>query len=81
MFSDGSWWEPASPVPAVADQPSAGYAAGGRCGKGKAIQIDGSHHRWLEDRRPQFTLLPQVDDATVYVAGALFLGIRVLPLM
>ena len=36
------------------------------------VQIDGSHHRWLEDRGPQFTLLLAVDDATGCVAGARF---------
>ena len=27
------------------------------------IQIDGSYHRWLGERCPQFTLLLAVDDA------------------
>ena len=36
------------------------------------VQLDGSHHRWLEDRGPQFALLLAVDDATGTVAGALF---------
>ena len=36
------------------------------------VQIDGSHHRWLEDRGPQFTLLLAVDDATGCVVSALF---------
>ena len=40
--------------------------------EGMLIQIDGSHHRWLEDRGPQFTLLLAVDDATGCVVGALF---------
>ena len=36
------------------------------------IQIDGSHHRWPEERGPQFTLLLAVDDATGCVSNALF---------
>jgi len=36
------------------------------------LQIDGSIHRWLEDRGPQVTLLLAVDDATGTVPGALF---------
>ena len=40
--------------------------------EGMLIQIDGSHHRWLEDRGPQFTLLLAVDDATGCVVSARF---------
>ena len=36
------------------------------------MQIDGSHHRWLEDRGPRFVLLLAVDDATGTVANAIF---------
>ena len=36
------------------------------------MQIDGSHHRWLGEDGPQFTLLLAVDDATGCVASALF---------
>ena len=36
------------------------------------LQIDGSHHRWLEDRGPRFVLLLAVDDATGTVANAVF---------
>ena len=28
------------------------------------VQLDGSHHAWLEDRGPKFALLLAVDDAT-----------------
>jgi hypothetical protein len=31
---------------------------------GELIQIDGSEHRWFEDRAPQCTLLVFIDDAT-----------------
>jgi len=40
--------------------------------EGMLIQIDGSHHRWLEGRGPWFTLLLSVDDATGSVPFALF---------
>ena len=40
--------------------------------EGMLIQIDGSHHRWLEDRGPQFTLLLAVDDVTGCVVSARF---------
>ena len=40
--------------------------------EGMLLQIDGSHHRWLEERGPRFVLLLAVDDATGTVAGAIF---------
>ena len=40
--------------------------------EGMPVQLDGSHHRWLEDRGPRFTLLLEADDATGRLAGALF---------
>ena len=40
--------------------------------EGMLIQIDGSHHRWLGDDKPQFTLLLAVNDATGIVVNALF---------
>ena len=39
-------------------------AAGTPLGLGELVQIDGSDHRWLEDRAPACTLLVYVDDAT-----------------
>ena len=36
------------------------------------IQLDGSHHAWLEDRGPKFALLLAVDDATSTVVNAVF---------
>jgi hypothetical protein len=36
------------------------------------VQIDGSHHDWLEGRGPWLTLLLAVDDATGTVPHALF---------
>jgi len=40
--------------------------------EGMLLQLDGSHHRWLEDRGPVLTLLLAVDDATGRVPYALF---------
>ncbi len=40
--------------------------------EGMLLQMDGSHHRWLEDRGPWFTLFMAIDDATGTVPYALF---------
>ena len=40
--------------------------------QGMMIQMDGSHHPWLGDQVPPFTLLIAVDDATGTVVDALF---------
>jgi len=40
--------------------------------EGMLVQVDGSHHRWLEERGPWSTLLLAVDDATGSVPYALF---------
>ena len=40
--------------------------------EGMLVQVDGSHHPWLGDHVPPFTLLIAVDDATGAVVGALF---------
>jgi len=40
--------------------------------EGMLVQIDGSHHRWLEERGPWLTLILAVDDATGSVPYALF---------
>jgi len=40
--------------------------------EGMLIQVDGSHHGWLEERGPWLTLLVAVDDATGKVPYALF---------
>lgn len=39
---------------------------------GMLVQIDGSHHPWLEERGPRFVLLPAVDYATGIVVNAVF---------
>ena len=40
--------------------------------EGMLLQLDGSHHFWLEDRGPWLTLLLAVDDATGTAPHALF---------
>ena len=40
--------------------------------EGMLIQIDGSHHSWLEKRGPWLTLLVAVDDATDKVSCVIF---------
>ncbi len=40
--------------------------------EGMLLQVDGSHHAWLEERGPRFALLLAVDDATGDVPYALF---------
>jgi len=39
---------------------------------GLLVQIDGSHHPWLEDRGPRCVLLAAIDDATGRVVAAVF---------
>lgn len=40
--------------------------------EGMLLQLDGSHHAWLEDRGPRLTLLLAIDDATGTAPYALF---------
>ena len=40
--------------------------------EGMLLQLDGSHHLWLEDRGPWLTLLLAVDDATGTAPYAVF---------
>lgn len=39
---------------------------------GLLVQMDGSHHAWLQDRGPALVLLHAIDDATGMVLGAVF---------
>lgn len=39
---------------------------------GMLVQMDGSHHPWLQDRGPTLVLLHAIDDATGTVLGAVF---------
>ena len=34
---------------------------------GELVQVDGSHHAWLEDRGPRLVLMAYIDDATSHV--------------
>jgi transposase len=40
--------------------------------EGLLLQVDASHHAWLQDRRPRFALLAVIDDATGKVPAARF---------
>lgn len=37
--------------------------------RGEMVQMDGSHHAWLEDRGPELVLMGYIDDATGEVYG------------
>jgi transposase len=39
---------------------------------GSVLQVDGSHHAWLEERGPRLTLLGAIDDATGAILGLHF---------
>lgn len=39
---------------------------------GEMVQIDGSHHAWLEDRGPKLVLMSYVDDATNHVLARFY---------
>jgi len=56
---DAGLWIPRAQRPPKVYQPRARRAC-----LGELIQIDGSDHRWFEDRAPACTLLVYVDDAT-----------------
>ena len=47
-------------------------ATGAHAPAGMLVQLDGSHHAWLEDQGPKFALLLAVDDATGTVVNAVF---------
>ena len=40
--------------------------------EGTLLQLDGSRHRWLEDRGPELVLVGAIDDATGLVPAAVF---------
>jgi transposase len=40
--------------------------------EGTLLQLDGSRHRWLEDRGPELVLVGAIDDATGLVTAAVF---------
>ncbi|RQQ56613.1 ISNCY family transposase [Burkholderia stagnalis] len=59
LMTDAGLWIPRRQRPPKVYQPRARRAC-----LGELIQIDGSEHRWFEERAPQCTLLVYVDDAT-----------------
>ncbi len=59
LMTDAGLWIPRRQRPPKVYQPRARRAC-----LGELIQIDGSDHRWFEDRAPACTLLVYVDDAT-----------------
>lgn len=59
LMSEAGLWIPRSQRPAKIYQPR-----NRRHCLGELIQIDGSDHRWFEDRAPACTLLVFIDDAT-----------------
>ena len=59
LMTDAGLWIPRRQRPPKIYQPRTRRAC-----LGELIQIDGSDHRWFEDRAPACTLLVYVDDAT-----------------
>jgi hypothetical protein len=59
LMMDAQLWVPRRQRPPKIDQPRARRAC-----LGELIQIDGSDHRWFEDRAPACARLVYVDDAT-----------------
>lgn len=48
---------------------------------GHLVQIDGSHHRWLEDRGPKCVLMAYIDDATNRVYARFYTYEGTIPAM
>ncbi len=48
---------------------------------GEMVQMDGSHHKWLEDRGPKLVLMGYIDDATNTVYGEFYDYEGTLPAM
>lgn len=59
LMTDAGLWVPRRQRPPKLYQPRARRAC-----LGELVQIDGSDHRWFEERAPACTLLVYVDDAT-----------------
>src|SRR5258708_1308988 len=59
LMTDAGLWVPRRQRPPKIYQPRARRAC-----LGELIQIDGSDHRWFEERAPACSLLVYVDDAT-----------------
>jgi transposase len=48
---------------------------------GAMVQMDGSHHRWLEERGPALVLMAYIDDATNRVSGRFYTYEGTIPAM
>lgn len=59
LMTDAGLWTPRAQRPPKVYQPRTRRSC-----VGELVQIDGSDHRWFEDRAPACTLLVFVDDAT-----------------
>ncbi len=68
MTRDGLW------IPRKLRPPRVHQPRPRRACTGELIQIDGSEHRWFEDRGPACTLLVYVDDATSRLMQLLFVS-------
>ncbi|MBH2846256.1 ISNCY family transposase [Serratia marcescens] len=68
MTRDGLW------IPRKLRAPRVHQPRPRRACTGELIQIDGSEHRWFEDRGPACTLLVYVDDATSQLMQLLFVS-------
>jgi len=69
LMTDAGLWVPRKQRPPKVYQPRARRAC-----FGELVQIDGSDHRWFEDRAPACTLLVYVDDATSRLMTLHFTG-------
>lgn len=67
IMIDAGFWVPRKLRPPKVHQPRNRRAC-----LGELVQIDGSDHRWFEDRAPACTLLVFVDDATGHLMQLLF---------
>lgn len=58
MMAAGLWTPTRQPTPVIH------HLRDRRASEGELVQVDGSPHRWFEDRGPVCTLLVYIDDAT-----------------
>ncbi|MCO4865998.1 ISNCY family transposase [Cupriavidus sp. WGlv3] len=74
IMIDAGFWVPRKLRPPKVHQPRNRRAC-----LGELVQIDGSDHRWFEDRAPACTLLVYVDDATGRLMQLLFVPTESTP--
>jgi len=74
IMVDAGFWVPRKQRPPKVHQPRNRRAC-----LGELVQIDGSDHRWFEDRAPACTLLVYVDDATGRLMQLLFVPTESTP--